>query len=63
MLFLTEFTKNATSSFYPNSATCHMCDSLEGMLSLRPRVNDIMVGNNEVMSSVSIGQSLANTRT
>jgi hypothetical protein len=65
MLFLTEnslFTKNATTTFSPNTfisdsgATCHMRGSLEGMINLRPLVTDIMVGNNEVMSSVYIGQ-------
>jgi hypothetical protein len=33
-----------------------MRGSLEGMFNLRPHVTDIMVGNNEVMTSVSIGQ-------
>jgi hypothetical protein len=31
-----------------------MRGSLEGMLNLRPHVTDIVVGNNEVVSSVSI---------
>jgi hypothetical protein len=65
MLFLTEhslFTKNATTTFSHNTfiadsgATCHICGSLEGMFNLRTHVTDIMVGNIEVMSSVSIGQ-------
>jgi hypothetical protein len=65
MLFLTEhslFTKNATTTFSPNTFiadsgfTCHIGSSLEGMFNLRPHITDIMVGNNEVMSSVSIGQ-------
>jgi hypothetical protein len=65
MLLLTEhsiFTKHATSTFSlstfiaASGATCHMRGSLEGMFNLRPHVTDIMVGNNEVMSSVSIGQ-------
>jgi hypothetical protein len=33
-----------------------MRGSLEGMFNLRPHSTDIMVGNNEVMTSVSIGQ-------
>jgi hypothetical protein len=65
VLFLTEhslFTKNITTTFSPNTviadsrATCHMRGSLQGMFNLRPHVIDIMVGNNEVMNSVSIGQ-------
>jgi hypothetical protein len=32
-----------------------MRGSLEGMFNLRPHVTDIMFGNNEIMSSVSIG--------
>jgi hypothetical protein len=65
VLFLTEhslFTKNIPTNFSPNTfiadsgATCHMRGSLEGMFNLRPHVKDIMVGNNEVMTSVSIGQ-------
>jgi hypothetical protein len=64
MLFLTEhrlFTKNTTTTFSPNTfiadsgATCHMRGSLEGMFNLRPHVTEIMVGNNEVISSVSLG--------
>jgi hypothetical protein len=63
-LFLTEhslFTKNATTTFSPNTfiadsgATCNMRGSLEGMFNLHPHVSDIMVGNNEDISSVSIG--------
>jgi hypothetical protein len=33
-----------------------MRGSLEGMFNLRPNVTDILVGNNKVMSIVSIGQ-------
>jgi hypothetical protein len=65
VLFLTEhslFTKNIPTTFSPNTfiadsgATCHMRGSLEGMFNLLPHVTNIMVGNNEVMTSVSIGQ-------
>jgi hypothetical protein len=38
-----------------SGATCHMRGSLEGMFNLKPYVTDIMVGNNESMSSVSMG--------
>jgi hypothetical protein len=49
----TTFTSN---TFIADSgATCHMCGSLEGMFNLKPYVTDIMVGNNEAMSSVSMG--------
>jgi hypothetical protein len=53
--------KGMNNSFTSNSfiaksgATCHMRGSLEGMLNLKPYVTDIMVGNNEAMSSVSMG--------
>jgi hypothetical protein len=53
VLFLTEhslFTKNIPKTFSPNTFIA------EGMFNLRPHVTDIMVGNNEVMTSVSIGQ-------
>jgi hypothetical protein len=65
MLFLTEhslFTKPEQSPFSPNTfiadsgATCHIRGSLEGMFNLRSYVMEIMVGNNKVMSRVSIGQ-------
>jgi hypothetical protein len=38
-----------------SSAPCHMRGSLEGSFNLKPYVTNIMVGNNEVMSSVSMG--------
>jgi hypothetical protein len=39
-------------------ATCHMRGSLEGMFNLKPYVTDIMVGNNDAMSSFSMGNYL-----
>jgi hypothetical protein len=33
-----------------------MRSALEGMFNIRPHVTDIMVGNNEVITIVSIGQ-------
>jgi hypothetical protein len=36
-------------------ATCHMRGSTEGFFYLKPYVTDIMVGNNEAISSVSMG--------
>jgi hypothetical protein len=38
-----------------SGATCHMRGSLEGMFNLKQYVTNIMVGNNEAMSSVSMG--------
>jgi hypothetical protein len=38
-----------------SGATCHMRGFLEGMFNLKPDVTNIMVGNNEAMSSVSMG--------
>jgi hypothetical protein len=49
----TTFTSNAFIA--DSGATCHMRGSLEGMFNLKPYVTDIMVGNNEAMSSVSMG--------
>jgi hypothetical protein len=49
----TTFTSNTFIA--DSSATCHMRGSLEGMFNLKPYVTDIMVGNNEAMSSVSMG--------
>jgi hypothetical protein len=49
----TSFTSN---TFIADSgATCHMRGSLERMFNLKPYVTDIMVGINEAMSSVSMG--------
>jgi hypothetical protein len=49
----TSFTSN---TFIADSgATCHMRGSLEGMFNLKPYVTNIMVGNDEAMSSVSMG--------
>jgi hypothetical protein len=49
----TSFTSN---TFIADSgATCHMRVSLEGMFNLKPYVTNIMVGNNEAMSSFSMG--------
>jgi hypothetical protein len=64
LLFVTEhnlLSKGLTSHFPPNTfiadagASCHMRGSIEGMFNLKPHVTDIMVGNNETMSSVSKG--------
>jgi hypothetical protein len=64
MLFVTAhnlLSKRLTSHFTPNTfiassgATYHMQGSLEGMFNLKPHVTDIMVGNNDTMSSVSKG--------
>jgi hypothetical protein len=49
----TSFTSN---TFIADSgATCHMRGSLVGMFNHKPYDTDIMVGNNEAMSSVSMG--------
>jgi hypothetical protein len=62
MLLVTDHTllsKGLTSHFTPNTfiadsgATCHIRGSMEGLFNLKPHVTDIMVGNNETMSSFS----------
>jgi hypothetical protein len=47
------FTKN--NFIVDSGATCHMRSFLEGMFHLKPYATDIIVGNNETMSSVSKG--------
>jgi hypothetical protein len=64
MLVFTDHTllsKGLTSYFTPNTviagsgATCHMRGFIEGMFNLNPHLTDILVGNNETMSSISKG--------
>jgi hypothetical protein len=57
----TLLSKGLTSHFTPNTfiadsgATWHMRGSIDVMFNLRPHDTDIMVGNNETMSSISKG--------
>jgi hypothetical protein len=64
MLLVTDnnlLSKGLSSNFTSNTfiadsgATCHMRGSLEGMFNLKLHVTDIMVGNDETISSVSKG--------
>jgi hypothetical protein len=64
MLLVTDhnlLSKGLTSHFTPNTfiadsgAICHMRVSIVRIFNLKPHVTDIMVGNNETMSSFSKG--------
>jgi hypothetical protein len=61
LLIKLTYPKGLTSHFTPNTfiadsgATCNMRGSIEGMFNLKPHVTVIMVGINETMSSISMG--------